>query len=166
VPEFITTTQEAELESFIRTQTHWDWLGKKRRLPFGFTYSPTKRKIVQPAPPVPPILHALAVRFNEVGMLKEVANQIVVQEYLPGQGIGKHTDAGDFGPDIISLSLLSPCVMRFRHEGRTTHNVVLDPRSALAMTGEARQDWTHEIPGTSVRARRLSITFRTFGGLI
>jgi alkylated DNA repair dioxygenase AlkB len=166
VPEFITATEEGQLDSFFSTQTHWDWLGKKRRLPFGFTYSPSKRKIVRPAPPIPPILHALAVRFNEVGMMKKVANQVVVQEYLTGQGIGRHTDSGDFGPEIISLSLLSRCVMRFRCDGRAGHDVVLDPRSALAMTGEARRDWTHEIPGSSVRDRRLSITFRTFEGLI
>jgi alkylated DNA repair dioxygenase AlkB len=116
IPEFITIQEEAELESFTATQVHWDWLGKKRRLPFGFTYSPTKRKIVRPAPAVPAILHGLAIRLTVAGLMSEVANQIVFQEYLSGQGIGEHVDAPDFGPDIVSVSLLSPCFMRFRHK--------------------------------------------------
>ena len=39
----------------------------------------------------------------------------LVNEYLPGQGIALHLDYQPFDRTVASLSLLSPCVMEFRH---------------------------------------------------
>jgi hypothetical protein len=69
--------------------------------------------------------------------------------------------------------LLSPCRMKFRpcqtrHTDRsaprrhTTHDVVLEARSAYLMTGEARSGYEHHIP--AVPALRYSMTFRTLRG--
>jgi len=58
--------------------------------------------------------------------------------------------------------LLSACRMRFqrgRGAARETGAVMLEPRSAYVLTGEARQQWQHSIP--PLRAPRYSVTFRT-----
>ena len=71
---------------------------------------------------------------------------------------------------MVSLSLLSPCVMDFRHPptGRA-ERLLLEPRSLLVLSDAARYEWEHGIAprkrdvwqGMRVeRARRLSVTFR------
>jgi alkylated DNA repair dioxygenase AlkB len=97
---------------------------------------------------------------------------VIVNEYLPGQGISAHVDhVGSFGPVVASVSLLSACVMEFTHpEDRTCVPVVLEPGSLCVMTGPARFTWRHSIParksdpgpnGRVPRGRRVSVTLRT-----
>jgi alkylated DNA repair dioxygenase AlkB len=97
-------------------------------------------------------------------------DQMLVNEYLPGQGISLHRDYEPFGRTVVSLSLLSPCVMDFRHpaSGRKGR-LLLQRRSLLVLSDDARYVWEHGIAarkkdawhGLSVgRGRRLSVTFR------
>ena len=92
--------------------------------------------------------------------MRDSAQQVTCQEYQQGQGIGPHVDIAAFGPEIVTISLLSSCVVRFAC-GERTFRQALEPRSALALSGPARENWTHEIPARTVTARRISITFRT-----
>jgi hypothetical protein len=74
-------------------------------------------------------------------------------------------------PDtIVSISLGSSCVMQFTesNSGRE-EQLLLEPRSALVLSGEARSHWRHAIPARlsdvwmnheSARTRRVSLTFR------
>ena len=82
-----------------------------------------------------------------------------------------HVDSPElFGPTVLSLSLCSPCVMRFERESQE-RRLLLPARSLLVMAGELRYDWTHSISkgavdetedGTAVpRGRRISLTFRS-----
>ena len=98
-------------------------------------------------------------------------DQVIANEYLPGQGISAHVDCVPcFDERIVSLSLLSQCEMVFqKKQSGEKLAVILEPRTALVMTGAARYQWTHEIParksdqvdGMKVeRARRISRTFR------
>ena len=95
---------------------------------------------------------------------------MLVNEYLPGQGIALHRDYEPFDRTVVSLSLLSACVMDFRHvkSGRL-ESLLLEPRSLLVLSDEARYEWEHGIAprkndrweGVTIpRARRLSVTFR------
>lgn len=99
-------------------------------------------------------------------------HSIIVNEYQPGQGIGAHVDCEPcFGGVVLSISLLSPVVMDFRHRQTKEHvEVLLNPCSMLVMSGEARYDWTHGIAARQAdvvngvkltRSRRVSITLRT-----
>jgi len=75
-------------------------------------------------------------------------------------------------PDtIVSISLGSSCVMQFTesNSGRE-EQLLLEPRSALVLSGEARNHWKHAIPARLsdvwmnrelTRSRRVSLTFRT-----
>ena len=93
--------------------------------------------------------------------------QLIVNEYEPGQGIGRHVDSHDFGNTIVSLSLGSQCHMIFRDRAgdRGVLEIPLKARSLLIMKDEARLKWTHEIPSRKSdkgvpRRTRVSLTFR------
>ncbi|MEL7398533.1 MAG: alpha-ketoglutarate-dependent dioxygenase AlkB [Pseudomonadota bacterium] len=122
--------------------------------------------------PLPELFQELAERLTAEGHFQAVPDQVIVNEYQPGQGISAHIDCQPcFGETIASLSLLSACVMRFSSQ---THSqkmeLQLQPASLLVLKGDARHMWTHAIPlrktdifegQKHVRSRRISLTFRT-----
>jgi alkylated DNA repair dioxygenase AlkB len=121
-------------------------------------------------PPLPYWGRWLADRLLADGITNTPFDQMLVNEYQAGQGIAPHRDYAPFGRRVVSLSLLSPCVMDFRHpaSGRK-ERLLLEPRSPLVLSDEARYDWEHGIAprkrdrwhGLPVkRGRRLSVTFR------
>ncbi|MGP4667719.1 alpha-ketoglutarate-dependent dioxygenase AlkB [Agrobacterium pusense] len=112
-----------------------------------------------------------AKRLVKDGYCENLPDQVIANEYLPGQGISAHVDCVPcFDDMIVSISLLSACEMVFRDlHGPGTCGVVLHPRSGLLLMGSGRYDWTHEIPARksdivngvkTVRSRRISLTFR------
>jgi alkylated DNA repair dioxygenase AlkB len=95
---------------------------------------------------------------------------MLVNEYLPRQGIALHRDYDPFDKTVASISLISSCVMDFRRvaDGERVA-LLLAPRSLLVLSDEARYEWEHGIARrkndrwngeTMPRSRRLSITFR------
>ena len=142
-----------------------DW--QRRVQVYGFGYGPDAAKV----PPMPPWLVPLSARLVREGILERAAENAVINEYLPGQGIGAHRDYAPFGPTVVSLSLGAWCVMELRRSpSGDRHDLPLAPRSLVVLGGEARSLWTHAIPrrqsdriqGVRVpRGRRVSVTFRT-----
>lgn len=87
--------------------------------------------------------------------------EVLVTYYPPGATIGWHRDAPPFG-HVAGVSLGSSCFLRFQRgsgDARRVFEQQLDPRSAYALTGQARSSWQHSIP--AVAAERYSLTFRT-----
>ena len=123
--------------------------------------------------PLPPWLTAIAHRLFETGLFDCVPNQVIVNEYKPGQGIAMHTDLAGFGPTVAMVSLGDSWHMDLRPAGsraRENQSILLEEGSALVLTGEARRDWMHGIAkrktepspaGRVPRRRRVSLTFRT-----
>ena len=108
---------------------------------------------------------------------KDDPEQCIVNRYQPGEGIGMHTDAGGFGPVIVSVSLNADWAMRFRSgNGNRPYErgglpddetAVLPARSALVLTGNARHRWMHGIcrrDSRTERGTRISVTFRSLTG--
>lgn len=121
--------------------------------------------------PLPDLFQHLAERLTSEGHFQAVPDQVIVNEYQPGQGISAHIDCRPcFGETIASLSLLSACVMRFASQRFSRHvDLLLQPDSLLVLAGQARHEWTHAIPARktdlvegkrSQRTRRISLTFR------
>lgn len=129
-------------------------------------------------PVVPPDVHALL--FPPSDELPRRARQVIINAYLPGEGITPHVDLLDrYDDGIVGVSLGSGSVMQFK---KVSHNeevhkgvgVYLPPGSAYVMSGEARYDWTHGIEGKMddwvlgdndvavmlSRTFRVSVTFR------
>ena len=72
-------------------------------------------------------------------------DQAIVNEYLPGQGISAHVDCVPcFGDTIANLSLGSGAVIQFTN-GQERHNLYLEPRSLIILSGPVRYEWTHAI---------------------
>ena len=101
-------------------------------------------------------------------------NQVTVNHYKPGEGIGSHVDTPSaFADGLISISLNSGIVMEFRHVKDPKQRkklVYLPPRSMLLMSKDARYDWEHMIVTRMTdthngvvlpRKLRVSLTLRT-----
>jgi alkylated DNA repair dioxygenase AlkB len=111
----------------------------------------------------------LAVRLRDDGLMPGVADQLIVTAYEPGEGIRPHIDAPMFADVIVGVALGSSCVMEFHRHGHATEAILLEPRSVIVFSGDARQAWQHAIPARSEdewqgrrmrRSRRVSLTFR------
>ena len=108
--------------------------------------------------------------YDETGLFDRVPEQVIVNEYLPGQGIATHIDHPGFGPTVCTISLLDDWEMDFSENWRDKSPALLQRGSCVLLTGEARSVWQHGIAprkseameqGRRKRKRRLSLTFRT-----
>lgn len=140
---------------------------------YGYKYDYAKHEINRSMYilPLPEWSLGMAQRLYE-SYSHTLPDQVIVNEYEPGQGIANHTDCKTcFTDTIISLSLGSPCVMDFINNKRgVKRSILLEPRSLIVLTGEARYEWTHGIAKRKSdklqgqvfkRMRRISLTFRT-----
>jgi alkylated DNA repair dioxygenase AlkB len=173
IPNFITEDEEFEL---VRAIDEQPWLPalKRRTQHYGYKYDYTKRTIDSSSSlgDLPDWVGFFSSLLFEQELFEEKPNQVIVNEYMPGQGIGPHIDSTAFGKTVASLSLLSSIEMHFeKYGGLKTSDLWLEPASLLVLKGPARYDWKHSIParnidligdgGKMIRARRISLTFRT-----
>lgn len=171
-PAFIDAAAERELVRHIDAAP-WRATWQRRTQHYGFSYPEGGNRFARPEPlgPLPDWLAGLARRVADEGLLERPAENVVINEYLPGQGISPHLDLPAYGPTVISLSLLAPVLMDLVEVagGRVEH-VLLEPRSALVLGGAARRAWKHGIArrGSDLvqgvrtpRGRRISVTLRT-----
>lgn len=150
------------------------WLDdlQRRVQHYGYKYDYAQHKINSEMyiAPLPDWASNIATKLHQ-HYSDTLPDQVIVNEYQPGQGIANHTDCKNcFRDTIISLSLGSECVMDFTHPSLGQKSILLEPRSLIIMQGEARYDWRHGIAkrksdkfeGQVIkRARRVSLTFRT-----
>ncbi|ORX97997.1 hypothetical protein K493DRAFT_313852 [Basidiobolus meristosporus CBS 931.73] len=178
IEDFITEEEEAELMAEVE-RGEWSGQGsgpnpemKRRTQHYGYVFSYRYRRVMSKLGPLPEHVQVVVKRMLDLGVLALPPNSCIVNEYQPGQGIMPHIDAPTiFGPKIISLSLLSPCLMTFEQvKTREKHDVLLRPRSLVVMTEASRFDYKHSISKELVerfkkltieRGRRVSLTFRT-----
>ena len=128
---------------------------------FGFRYDYGSRRVVE-APPLPLFLQPLRQRIaGAFGRPAEAFEQVLINEYRPGAGIGWHRDKAQFD-EVVGVSLLAPCTFRFRRkkgDGWDRISLTVEPRSAYLLSGPSRTVWEHSIP--PLDRHRYSITFRT-----
>lgn len=158
---FLTEEDEKNLISLIDSKP-WITILRRRTQQYGRNYD-YGAKILGPAPIIPQELEKLG---SKIPGFDRAPEQIIVNEYQPGQGISAHTDHyRHFGPVIASVSLGSEVPMIFRKSGKEV-TIQLPRRSVVILTGDARHSWTHEIPARRrdngiERGRRISVTYRT-----
>lgn len=171
VTEFISAADSNELLERI-DEGQWITELKRRVQHFGYRYFYSSRR-VRPSPTVPLPLWAtqLLCRLREKKIISQNFNQLIVNEYLPGQGIAPHIDNPlYFDNEIVSLSLGSPCVIAFSRKSKVERlELLLRPGDLLVMRDDARYLWRHEIARRQsdhwegqivARTRRISATFR------
>jgi alkylated DNA repair dioxygenase AlkB len=137
---------------------------RRRAIHFGVGYDFADRAVT-PAPAMPGYL--LPIRERAAALAHEAPDsftEALVMEYPAGAVIGWHRDAPKFGATVLGVSLGSAARMRFKRRIKGGSDVerasiVLEPRSAYVLQGEARSQWQHSIP--AVDSLRYSITFRS-----
>lgn len=171
VPDFLSETEERQLVAAIDNGP-WRHDLKRRVQHYGWRYDYKAREIDMSMRlgPLPEWAMLLAKRLQSEGHLPHLADQVIVNEYVGKQGIGRHTDCIPcFDDGVAMLSLLESWEMIFRDDrkGPTIKvHKMLEQRSVTIMAGEVRYHWTHEIPSRLKepsglqRSRRISVTFR------
>ena len=136
---------------------------------YGYRYDYKARTIDESmrVQPLPPFARWVGEQLLQLGVVNEMPDQLIVNEYQPGQGIAAHIDCEPcFGDRIITVSLGSAYEMDFIHSHtKEVRSVILNVGSALVLVDDARYLWMHRIrPRTSdhgiARGRRVSLTFR------
>ncbi|XP_042316311.1 alkylated DNA repair protein alkB homolog 8 isoform X2 [Sceloporus undulatus] len=123
---------------------------KHRRVKhFGYEFRYDNNNVDRDSPlpgGLPDICNMLLAKCLKMGYIKEIPDQLTVNQYEPGQGIPPHIDTHSaFEDEIISLSLGAGIVMDFKHPDGCAAAVMLPQRSLLVMSGESRYLWTHGI---------------------
>ncbi|MGH1339572.1 MAG: alpha-ketoglutarate-dependent dioxygenase AlkB [Aureispira sp.] len=151
------------------------WLTElKRRVQhYGYKYNYRARSINRSmqVKDLPTWAKSIGNKLYEDNYFDTLPDQLIINEYLPGQGITNHIDCEPCFEDVVvSISLGSFTTMNFVND-RTKEKipVVLSPKSAVILKGDARYKWTHGIPSRKSdiikgikkeRTRRVSLTFR------
>lgn len=170
LPNFISDDEERQL--LLTIDAHeWDRSMKRRVQHYGWRYDYKARQVTSAnfLGPLPRWAENLAERLLVSGIVPELPDQVIVNDYDGKQGISKHIDCKDcFRGPIVTISLLETWDMIFTRKiaGETAKFVQPLLRcSAVILDGDARSTWYHAIParlreGRVMRGRRVSITFR------
>ena len=136
-------------------------LANRRVVGFGLRYDYDRRAVVEAAP-IPEFLMPLREKVAQLaGRSAKAFEQVLINEYREGAGIGWHRDKPQFG-EVAGVSLLAACSFRLRRKDGLKWDrktITVKPRSAYLMTGRSRDEWEHSIP--PVARHRYSITLRT-----
>ena len=168
IPEYIDAATHHDLLTVVSALAWKDIPGQRRMQFYGYTYDYLSRSIKRTGK-LPPWARRIAQRIRDEGLSPRTPLQLAVNEYAQGQGIFTHVDA-DIFDDVVVISLGSACVMDFADsESDETARLLLEPKSALVLSGDARYRWKHGIAAqpsdewngqTIQRCRRVSLTFR------
>ena len=167
-PDFVSEDEERELLTVIqgidfREFTMRGQTARRTVRHYGYDYDYESWGSLTAAEPLPVGLVWLRDRCAQLaGLRAEELAQALVTCYPPGATIGWHRDAPMFGPEVVGVSLLSGCRMRFQRrvgQERRLFELELAPRSAYMLAGQARSAWQHSVP--PLKSLRYSITFRS-----
>jgi alkylated DNA repair dioxygenase AlkB len=158
-----TVLRELEQLSFKPFEFH-GFFGKRHVASFGWRYDYAGATLRE-ASPIPAFLLALRERAAAFGgIAADDLQQVLVNRYAPGAGIGWHRDKPMFATVIaISLAGAGRLRLRLRRERAGGWNRVaqdLAPRSGYRLQGASRWEWQHSL--APVDALRYSVTFRNF----
>ena len=173
IADYITEHQHDWLLSTIDKQP-WDYFGKRRVQHYGqkYDYNEQQKKDDLEVTEFPEWLKRLCLKLQKDGYMPKIANQVLISEYQPGQGIGDHTDKeACFMNTICILSLRSSCVMNLTLTSDKTKKVPiwLASGSLAVLSADAKNKWMHGIPARKTdvwddrkyaRQRRVSLSFR------
>lgn len=171
-PNYVTSATACDLLAEVDARS-WISLGSggRRVQHYGYRYSYRTRTVTPDdfVGALPPFLAELARRLHRETPFAAVPDQVIVNEYHPGQGISAHIDCVPcFGPTIATISLGAARDMQVhrRQPPQRALTLILEPRSLLVLHDETRYQWYHGIEArdfddAGILGRRVSLTFRT-----
>jgi len=165
--DFITKEEETALLTAING-CPWDTTLARRTQHYGYKYPYQAKDKLEVTTAIPQFCEAIQKRAEE--LTNKQFDQLIINEYVPGQGISAHVDNIKlFGDTVVSVTLGSFAAMVFtRHDednNLVTYEKVLKRRSIAILQGDSRYKWTHSIPARKQdnghnRSTRISLTFR------
>lgn len=167
-PHFLAAPVQSDLLAAIDDR-EWSQELKRRVQHCGFRYDYKARRVDRSMHlgGLPDFVHGVLEELRVHDAVGSTFDQLIVNEYFPGQGIAAHVDCEPcFDDRIAVVSLGWTYEMEFQHtESRSVTSLMLAPGSLLVLSGPARYEWTHQIrPRLKdrgvTRRRRVSLTFR------
>ncbi|XP_017475169.1 PREDICTED: alpha-ketoglutarate-dependent dioxygenase alkB homolog 6 [Rhagoletis zephyria] len=166
IPNFITSEEEQHVFSQISKtpKPKWTQLLNRRLINYGGIPHPNGMVAEQ----IPEWLQIYVDKINNLNMFEsQKANHVLVNEYLPGQGIMPHTDGPLFYPIISTISCGSYTVLEFVKLQKSTSDgtqpdskhcnssnytqqpenfkLLLEPRSLLILKDSLYSGYMHAI---------------------
>jgi alkylated DNA repair dioxygenase AlkB len=140
---------------------------------YGYRYDYKKRSVdvSDYLGEMPRFLDLICEAVLQEGVFDTKPDQVILNEYLPGQGISPHIDCQPCFQDTIgTITLGSGCLMNFRNVyTNELQERYLEVGDLHILKGESRYSWTHGIRQVKEdrysgivlpRGRRVSITLR------
>lgn len=171
--DFITEAEEQDLLNAI-DNAPWICDLERRVQHYGYRYSYNKRRVGADSKigDLPDWSRPVTDRLVDAGFFEQQPDQLIVNEYMPGQGIARHIDSDCFGPVIAAVSLGSDCMLDIHPppDRGATFEIAVLRRSLMVYRGVGRSEYAHGIRkrkndtqnGEKIpRERRVSLTFRT-----
>jgi alkylated DNA repair dioxygenase AlkB len=169
-PDFIDEIREEQLLEEIEQQK-WVVDYSRRLQYYGYRNELEKPYDLISFPvPIPPQIYQLSQELNEQNVLLYQPDQVIINEYAPGEGIKPHKDRNYYENQICGVNLGSGCIMKFiKGKNFEVIDVEIPRRSLYVMQDDARKKWNHGIPprkkdiingSVQHRERRVSITYR------
>jgi alkylated DNA repair dioxygenase AlkB len=146
IPKFITKNEEKTLIKEIENN---EWNNDLKRLTqqYGYKYNYKTRNITNDdyIAELPNWTDLIIDKIMNTNLITNKPDQIIINRYLPKEGISAHVDSKlIFKNQIYSVSLGSGTTIKFKNEEKT-HIIYLPKRTLLIMEDDARYKYTHEI---------------------
>ena len=154
--DFITEPEEQSLITMIDSQP-WSNAISRRTQHYGFEYTyKTVSDSLKNLGEIPDWLNVKHI------LTDNKINQVIINEYIPGQGIGAHRDSPIFGDTIIALSLGNDIIMTLDNVDTLIkrRSLMTFDRSVLHGITARKTDVINQ--KRVVRGRRISITYRYY----
>ncbi|KZV75807.1 hypothetical protein PENSPDRAFT_623890 [Peniophora sp. CONT] len=143
IPEFVNAEEEEYLiRKILETQQpKWRQLANRRLQTWGGDLTPKNILIPQPMPSImtdyPDLIARLKATTAFAGSPHGEPNHVIMNEYLPGQGIMPHQDGPAYHPVVATLSLGTHTVMHY-YQYKSDEDRAIDPIPVLSFLLEPR----------------------------
>ncbi|KAF5286158.1 hypothetical protein FQR65_LT12916 [Abscondita terminalis] len=146
IPNFITEAEESYLldKVYSAPKPKWTCLSSRRLQDYGGV--PHKNGMI--IEKIPTWLEDYMKRVSDLNVFGDsTANHVLVNEYLPQQGIMPHTDGPLFYPTITTISCGSHTILEFcTSDNRdTVCKLLLEPRSLVILQNDMYSKYLHFI---------------------
>ncbi|EEH05031.1 conserved hypothetical protein [Histoplasma capsulatum G186AR] len=164
IPEFITQHEEEQLLQKITSVPipRWKYLSRRRLQSWPCALSKSNTLLASPLPQW--LISPIISRFTELEVFRnsphKAPNHVLINEYLPGQGIMRHEDGPAYYPVVATVSLGAPIVLEMSEKlvnhnhlrlegsertGASQFRILQERRSLLVTTGRLYTDYLHGI---------------------
>jgi alkylated DNA repair dioxygenase AlkB len=160
IPEFVTRDHEDAVVSLLDANKSAPGRDRNRILRYGSGVRASHYTSGVVFADIPGELEAIGDLLIAQGLVDHHQNAITINEYLPGQGLGFHTDAEQAGGVVSIVGLVADAQIAFRRwDIPGVHELTFARRSLVQISGPCRWNpWQHAI--LPVTERRISIVYR------